>query len=138
MPKSRFSALFSALLLFCSGVLVGGVSYRLYMVKTVVSSPPGARPQRPSPEDVRKHLINEMQQKIKVDDQQISKINAIMDQTQDDFKQIRDKLNSEGKTIHDRQWSEIRALLRPDQMPTFDQWRAEREAEHRKRMEKKQ
>jgi len=131
MPKSKFSALLSLLLVFSSGVLVGAVANRLYMVNTVNSHglPPARPTGRPSPDEVRKQIIADMRDHIKVDDGQIAKINQIMDDTAISFRQIRDKLNSEGKVIHDKQWDDIRGLMRPEQMAQFDQWHAQREAE---------
>lgn len=60
MLRTKVSALLSLLLVFGSGILVGAVAYRLYMVRTVTTAQPAPRP---SPEEVRKHIIADMREK---------------------------------------------------------------------------
>ena len=133
MQKSKLSALISLAIVFLSGVLVGGVANRLYMVRTVASSTqPNAPPRRPDPEDVRKHLIAEMKDRVKLDDQQLAELNKIYDQTRDDFDKLHKKANAETRAVWDTQTAKIKAILRPDQVVLFDQLRAEREAERKR------
>ena len=128
MMKTRFSALLSLLLVFLSGVLVGGFAYRLYNV-SVAAAPTNGR--RPDPEEVRKHIVADMRDRLKLDGQQVDQLQQIFDQTRDQFRQIHDKMNAEGEAIHTRQVEKIRTILRPDQLPLYEQWRAERERGHR-------
>jgi Spy/CpxP family protein refolding chaperone len=128
MLKSRFSALLSLLLVFLSGVLVGGFAYRLYNV-SVIAAPNNAR--RPDPEEARRHIVADMQGHLKLDSQQVDKLQQIFDQTRDQFHQIHDRMNAEGQAIHTSQIEKIKAILRPDQLPLYDQWRAERERDRK-------
>ncbi len=130
MPKSRLSAFISLMLVFLSGALVGAVGHRLYMVKTVLTAP---RPTRPSPEEMRKRQVEDVRQKLSLDDQQVAQYNAILDTTRQQFDQLHDKLNAEGRSIHDQQVEKVNAILRPDQKPLYEKWRAEREAERKRR-----
>ena len=134
MPRSRLSAFLSLLLVFLSGAVVGGFAYRAYSVK-VIASPPGS-PSKRDPEEVRRRIVSDMREKIKLDDQQVAQINQILDQTREQFRQIRDKANMEMrepmKAVHDKQVQTIDALLREDQRPLYAQWEAAREAEHRR------
>jgi len=134
MPKSRLSAFISLLLVFLSGALVGAVAHRLYMVNSVTAVRPG-QPKGPhmSPEEFRKRQVEEMRQKVGLDDQQIAQYNAILDSTRQEFEQVRDKFNNEGRRIHDQQVEKVNAILRPDQRPLYEKWRAEREAERKRR-----
>ena len=71
MPKNRTSALLSLMFVFLSGALVGAVSHRLYMVNTVNGGGgPNAvqRPPKFDPEEVRRRRINEMRERVKLDD----------------------------------------------------------------------
>ena len=94
MPKSRLSAFLSLLVVFLSGALVGAFAYRLAAVNTVLTSN-GARPPRPDPEEIRKHMDAEMRDRVKLDDDQISKFNKILDETHDEFDQIHKRANDE-------------------------------------------
>jgi len=136
MMKTRFSALLSLLLVFLSGVLVGGFAYRLYNV-SVAAAPTNGR--RPDPEEVRKHIVADMRDRLKLDGQQVDQLQQIFDQTRDQFRQIHDKMNAEGEAIHTGQIEKVKAILRADQLALYDQWRAERDRERklRKQAEKK-
>jgi cysteinyl-tRNA synthetase len=132
MPKSKVSALLSLLLVFSSGALVGAVAHRLYMVKTVSGTASVTIPQPPrkmDPEDARRRILADYRDKVKLDDQQIQQVDQIYDQTREQFEDVRKKLNSEGQAIWKRQTEEVKAILRPDQVPLFEAYRAEREAE---------
>jgi hypothetical protein len=132
MLKSKFSALFSLLLVFLSGVLVGGFAYRFYNV-SVVAAPTNGK--RPDPEEVRKHIVADMRERLKLDEGQVNQLQQILDQTRDQFHQIHDKMNAEGQAIRNNQSEKIKAMLRDDQQPLFAQWRAERERERKQHKE---
>jgi hypothetical protein len=136
MLKSKFSALLSLLLVFLSGVLVGGFAYRLYS-DSVAAAPNSAK--RFDPEEVRKHMVADMRARLKLDDGQVSQLQQILDRTRTEFDHMYDRMNAEGRTIHGNQLAQIKAMLRPEQVPLYDQWRAERERDRRnhKKGEKK-
>jgi hypothetical protein len=136
MLKSKSSALISLLLVFLSGVLVGGFAYRLYNVSVVVGPNNG---KRPDPEEIRKHIVADMRDHLKLDAHQVDQLQQIFDQTRDQFHQIHDKMNAEGQAIRTSQTEKIKGILRADQLPLYEQWRAERERERKqhKQNEKK-
>lgn len=134
MAKFKLSALVSLLLVFVSGVLVGAVVQRLYMVTSVSSKvaanlPPA--PPKESPEEVRKRVVAEMKQRVKLDDTQIVQLEAIYDHIGEQFGDLFKKHNAEARALWDKQNDEIRHLLRPDQVPLFEQLRAEHDAARR-------
>ena len=128
MPKSKFSALLTLLLVFLSGVLVGGLAYRLYNV-SVVAAPSNAK--RPDPEEARKHIVADMRDRLKLDARQVEQLQQIFDQTRDQFHQIHDKMNAEGQAIHTGQIDKVKAILRADQLALYDQWRSDRDRERK-------
>lgn len=134
MPKSKFSAFVSLLLVFLSGSLVGAFGYRLYSVSSVTAlkQPPT---QRPSPEEFRRRQVEDVRQKVGLDDQQVAAYNKILDNTRQQFDQLHDRMNAEGRAIHDQQVAQVNAILRSDQKPLYDKWRAERDAERKRRMQ---
>jgi Spy/CpxP family protein refolding chaperone len=124
MPKSRFSAAIYLSLVFLSGALVGGLSYRLYAVNTVNAITGGPRP---SPEEARKRYIEAIRAKVNLDYQQIQQVDRILDETRSQFDQVRDKMHQEGQAIQNHQVEQITAILRDDQKPLYDAFRTERE-----------
>ena len=135
MPKSKLSAVISLVLVFLSGALVGIVGHRLYMVKTVSSSGAPVAQQRrpPDPEEVRKRLIAEMRDRVKLDGEQVQKLNVIYDETRQQFDELHKKANAETRSLWEHQTERIKAILRPDQLPLYEQLRSEREAERKRR-----
>jgi len=130
MPKTKLSALLSLLLVFASGILVGAVAYRLYMVRTVAMAPPSPRP---SPEEVRRRIVAEMRDRVKLDDQQVQQLNLIYDRTRQEFDALHMKGSQESRAIWDRQKDQIQAMLRPEQVPLYEQYQKERDEAHRRR-----
>jgi Spy/CpxP family protein refolding chaperone len=128
MLKSRFSALLTLLLVFLSGVLVGGLAYRLYNV-SVVAAPSTAK--KLDPEEARKRIIADMRDRLKLDAHQVDQLQQIFDQTRDQFHQMHDKMNAEGQALHNGQIEKVKAILRADQLPLYEQWRAERDRERK-------
>ena len=131
MAKFKLSALISLLLVFLSGVLVGAVAQRLYMVSTVSSNAAGNPPasvRKQSPEDVRKRAIAEMRQRVKLDETQVKQLEEIYDQIREQFDRLFLNRNAEARALWDKQNDEIRHILRPDQLPLFEQLHAEHEA----------
>jgi Spy/CpxP family protein refolding chaperone len=126
MLKSRFSALLSLFLVLLSGVLVGGFAYRLYNV-SVAAAPNSGR--KLDPEEARKHIVADMRARLKLDSHQVDQLQQIFDNTRDQFRQIHDKMNAEGQAIHNGQIEKVKAILRADQVPVYEQWEAERERE---------
>jgi hypothetical protein len=131
MAKFKLSALISVLVVFLSGALVGAVAQRLYMVTSVSSNAagnPSASVRKQSPEDVRKHAIDEMRQRVKLDETQVKQLEEIYDKTRQRFDRLFLNRNAEARALWDEQNDEIRHILHPDQLPLFEQLHAEHEA----------
>jgi hypothetical protein len=135
MPKSKFSAFLSLLLVFFSGAVLGAFAYRLYTVNTVVTAP-GTPPRKGGgPEEVLRQRLAEMRDRVKADDQQLERIKQVYNETRDQYDRIRQTMNTESHNIDENQVAKIKAILRPDQIPVYDQIRAEHEAAHKRRMQ---
>lgn len=136
MPKTKFSALLSLLLVFASGALVGVVGHRLFMVNSVSSG--GPRPPRPDPEERRRHLVSEMRDRVKLDDRQVQQLNTIYDQTRQKFDELHKRGSEESRAIWDQQKDSIKAILRPEQVPLYEQYQKERDEQHKREVERRQ
>lgn len=139
MPKSRFLAFLGLLAIFAGGAVFGVFGYHLYLASPVFGHnlTPGTAVNRkspgPDPEEVRKRVITEMRQRVKLDDAQVAKLNRIYDDTRAQFDQIHKEMNDRGHAVWDKQVAEVKAILRPDQEPLYDQLRAEHEAARKRR-----
>ena len=127
MANTKLSAFLSLLLVFCSGAVVGGFGYRVY--NTRVAQAPRPPEKRPSPEQIRKQLVEEMTREVRLDDQQVARLKQIYEETRTRFDDVRNKFDAEGQAIHQEQIDKIKGMLRPDQIPLYDALRTRKEAE---------
>jgi hypothetical protein len=125
MPTSKLSTTIYLSLVFLSGILVGGVSYRVYSLKTVSASTTSSR--RPTPEEFRRRYVNDLRTRLNLDGKEVSQIQQILDQTDMEFHQLRASMNAQAQALHDQQVARIKAILAPDQEAGYDQFRAERD-----------
>ena len=145
MPKSRLSAVLSLLLVFVSGGVLGAFTYRLYSLSPVQSGKDaGAPPRKLSPEEWRKKYVSDLIAAVKLDPQQIAALNGVLDRTRDEVEKLNGKMKLEHnavnekwhpdrEAIHHHQVESVRALLRPDQLPLYDAYRAERDRQRKMR-----
>jgi hypothetical protein len=145
MPKSKLSAVLSLLLVFVSGGVLGAFTYRLYSLSPVQSGKDaGAPPRKLSPEEWRKKYVSDLTAAVKLDPQQIAALNGVLDRTRDEVEKLNGKMKPEHdavnekwhpdrEAIHHHQVESIKSLLRPDQLPLFDAYRAERERQRKMR-----
>ena len=143
MPKLGLSAVLSALLMFFSGAVLGAFSYRLYSISPVQSGKdPGAPPRKLSPEEFRKRYVSDLTSAVKLDSGQVTALNRVLDQTRDEADKLNDKVKADREAlnekwrpdreaIHNHQVESINGVLRPDQRPLFETFRAERERQRK-------
>ena len=140
MPNSKMSAVLSLLLVFLSGSVLGAFVYRLYSVDSVQTT--GGGRGRPRPEDLRHTYVSELTKAAKLDPEEVTALNGIMDQARDEVDKlnakirperdaVKEKWRPEHEAIQKRLVDRINTILRPDQRPLFDSWRAERERQRK-------
>lgn len=131
MKISRAAIVFYVLLVFASGAVLGGFAHRLYMASSVSANflPAVMAPGRPNPsaEEYRKKTMAEYKSRLKLTDDQVSKLNAIMDETRARVTDIRKQLHPAYVTIHQEQNEKVRAILNPDQQIELEKMHKERE-----------
>jgi hypothetical protein len=132
MLRSKFSAALYLVLVFLSGALVGGFTYRLYSVNTV-----SATARRPDPVEWRKRYMDEMRTQVHTDADQEAQINQILDETGAAFAKIREEEKQKYQDEQNAQIAKIFQLLRSDQRPLYAKLRAEREARRKLQQNKK-
>jgi len=125
MANSKLSAFFSVLLVFFSGTVVGAFAYRAYNTGKVAARPS----EKQDPEVRRRQLIDEMARECKLDPDQVAKLGKIYDETRERFFQLHKDMNERSRQAWDDQIAQVKAILRPDQIPLYDSLRARHEAE---------
>jgi hypothetical protein len=128
MPRNRYSTFLYLVLVFASGILVGVVSYRLYVTSSVVATAQAVPPR--TMEEVRKKYLVDMKAKVGVSDQQLADVNRILDETKQRFDDLHRKEKPFRDAIQQQQIDEISALLSPAQKTAYDAWREERARLH--------
>jgi len=133
MLRSRFSAALYLVLVFLSGALVGGFTYRLYSVNTVTATVS----RRLDPVEWRKRYMDEMRAQVHTDADQEAQINQILDETEAAFAKIRGGERQKYQEEQNAQIEKIFQLLRPEQRPLYTKLRAEREARRKSQQNRK-
>jgi len=109
-------------LVFISGAVVGALGYRMY-------SPPSARSEhRVTPEQWRKQYLDELTARVGLTPDQVTKVNVILDETDARFNQLHDQHHQAMEQIKEDHRAKLRALMTPDQLVKYEQFRAERDA----------
>jgi len=136
--------------MFLSGAVLGAFSYRLYSLSPVQSGKDaGTPPRKMSPDEFRKRYVSDLASTVKLDSQQIAALNGVLDRTRDEFNKLNEKIKPERdalnekrdaldkkwrpdrEVIHNHQIESINGLLRPDQHPLYEAFRAERERQRK-------
>ena len=152
MNKTKLYALLSLILVFVSGGVLGAFAFKLYSVPNVVTpASSSGTPKKMSPEEFRKNYSAALAKELKLDAEQVQKLNTILDETHTDFEKLREKskpdydaLNKERdslnekyrperETIQARQTEKINSILTDAQKPLFQAWRAERDRQRKMR-----
>jgi len=106
------------LVLFFSGVAVGGLGVRLYTLRSV-----SAR----NPEDFKNHYIAALKTRLKLSDDQVKQLGPILDETRRRHHELMEKHRPEIKAIQDEQVAKIRAILTDPQRAEYSKLLEERE-----------
>lgn len=141
MRLSRLAVALYVGLVFVSGVLVGGLGYRLYSIRTV-----SAKAATPTPADFRRSYLNELHTRLKTTPDQGQKINDVLVDIGNQFDQMRKKMRSDvwdqmrpdRERLHSEQIDRINAILTPTQQAEYKAMRDERTRQHQQEQREKQ
>ena len=126
---TRSTALYVALV-FLSGAVVGGFAHRLYTLNTVMAGPTSAKP-----DEFRRKYLDELRSRLGLSEDQLTRINSILDSTKTRYDEVRAKWDKEAKVkakpelkaIHEDQIQKVKGILSETQQAEYDKFRAERE-----------
>jgi len=112
---------------FVLGAVTGGALTGLY--RSRASSTAG----RDNRERAMKERFEKMRQELNLTDQQTTQVRAILDDTRNDYRTLREELRPRFDEPRMKARAKIRALLDPDQQKKFDALVAQQDAEHNSR-----
>jgi Tfp pilus assembly protein PilN len=126
VKRSQLGIILSLFAVFGSGIVVGAFGYHSYTAKTVNATvrPPA---KKDTPEEWRRKYIHELQTKLNLDDKQLAQLNAVLDETRERFKALKEHQKQETEEVRASHTERVRAMLRPEQLPQYQKFRDERE-----------
>ncbi|MFB3778406.1 MAG: hypothetical protein ACE141_12385 [Bryobacteraceae bacterium] len=128
MTLRQLSVALQVLLVFASGSLVGGLAYRLYLTR---SEDPMVRKLPPPPPEkgrrFRERYLSEMRSRLDLRDDQVKKLEAIMEATGRKFWEAKKRNDAEMRLLQEDQVAQIRAMLNPSQLSEYEKMLRERE-----------
>lgn len=111
-----------ALLVFLSGALVGGVAVQFYNARTVRGY---------NPADMRAKYAEEIRTRLNLNADQTKRLEAVLEDTHQQFRALREKYRPEVKHIQEYQAQKIREMLDENQRREYDKMRLERDEKRR-------
>jgi Spy/CpxP family protein refolding chaperone len=112
---------------FVLGAVTGGALTGLYRSRASGSAG------RDSRERALKERFEKMRQELNLTDQQTTQVRAILDETRNEYRTLREELRPRFDEPRMKARAKIRALLDPDQQKKFDALVAQQDAEHNAR-----
>ena len=106
MRRSNLALAFYLLLVFLSGVLAGGFSYRLY---TLRASNPKTPPRRS--EEFRQRYLKEMRTRLHLSDRQVAQLDAVMEAARARWNAFHDLHKSETDAIETERVEKFRGVV---------------------------
>jgi hypothetical protein len=118
MRNSKLVAGLSAVLLFGCGIVAGIAGYRYYEHNTVSAK---------TSDDWRIQYMDEMRTRANLTDRQLQMLNVILDQTKQDYRDMRERHKPEILEIKQNQIGRVKSILTAEQIPAYEKLVAERE-----------
>jgi hypothetical protein len=111
------------LLVFVSGILVGGFGHRLYTASSVEAS----RRVKSSSEEYRRKYVEEMRSRLHLTEDQVTQLHAALDKTREQYRAFHERTRPEMNAIEDERRNRINSFLNDVQRQEYAKMVAERE-----------
>jgi Spy/CpxP family protein refolding chaperone len=121
MTLSRWAIAGYLALVFGSGAVIGAMSHRMYTVSTVTAKT------TPSSDEWRQKYVAEMKSRLKLRDDQMLRLNILLDETRSRVREVHERHRPEIDEIKHEQTVRISSMLDPGQKTEFDKLVKERE-----------
>ena len=140
MKPSRLAVALQLFVVFASGVVVGGLAYRLYSLRNQPAAGQGpvmaGRPGRGGGPSFRERYVQEMRERLKLSDQQVARLNEILETTGRRFFDAKKRTDMEIRKLQEDQQTQIRAMLDAGQRTEYENMIREREEQMKRDMER--
>lgn len=123
MKRSNLTIALYLFLIFASGILVGAFGFRLY-TGTPVSAKTSTSV---SPDEWRRQYRSEMQSRLKLTPDQMTKLDTILDDTRARSREVHETADAAIKQIKEHHMDRVREMLTAEQRPEYEKLHAERE-----------
>ena len=134
MKLSRATIVFYVGLVFVSGAVLGFFANRLYSASTVsASKTASATKNPPTPEEFRKWLTGYYQKRLQLSDDQVQKMNIILDESQAQVKAIHAQMDPQLDAVHANQITRMNLMLTPAQQTEYEKMRKERQEKEKEK-----
>lgn len=120
-------AILPMLLVFGSGAALGGFAVNLYKTRTVTATASSRNPR-----EWRERYVNELKTRLQLTNEQVGKVNGILDSTKSQYDEAKARHKPEMDEIHNQQVANIRGMLEPTQAAEYDKFRSERDHKRKK------
>ena len=136
MKLSRATiALYVGLVFLCGGV-VGFFANRLYTAATVNANAKNVTAK--SPQEARKSLVGMFQTRLKLTDDQVQKLNLILDESQAQVTAIHSQMDPQIDAVRQNQITRMKLMLTPEQQPEYEKMLQElRDRQQRQKQERR-
>jgi protein subunit release factor A len=114
LPRTTI-ALYVGLVFLCGGV-VGFFANRLYNASTVTASVNTKK----DPADIRKAVVSRYQTRLKLNDDQVQKLNIILDESKAQLDAIHSQETPQVDAVWQNQITRMKLMLNPDQQAEYD------------------
>jgi hypothetical protein len=114
------------LLIFILGAAAGGLAVHICYKSRMETYLRGDRKAR---EEI---LLNRLSRRLDLDDRQREQARAIVRETHAEMNNIRKQYRPQMEAVLEKSRSEMRRMLRPEQLEKFEKFIAERKAKHRR------
>ena len=120
--KTKLKVFGAVLSIFILGGVTGAALSSVYRLRATGQ----AKPCPPAHQD----FFESLQHNLNLNEQQATQVRSIVEETRDNYRQLRTEVSPRYDAIRQRARTRIRALLNPDQQQRFDAILAERDARH--------
>ena len=127
MKREQWTGVALAALLFFGGVAVGALANRYYTMTEVSAK---------TSETNRHRYVTEMESKLNLTKSQVSRLEAIMDDTKDKYKAVRDSYRPAILRVKNEHIALVKAMLTAQQVPVYEQLLKDREQRAREQEER--
>lgn len=131
MRRSNLTIALYLLIVFVSGTIVGAFGHRLYTVGSVNAG--AVQQRRLSPEEFRARYVSDLQTRLHLDQEQTTRLNAILDETHKKFHAMRERHKPEADKLQQEQRDQIRAMLNPSQQAEYLKFVEEQDRKRKER-----